>query len=75
MMWQKKIRNLQIPARRIKILRRNWPKDQEAVIAAPADQRILLENEKVKLLDVRLLPAKKEPVHHHGWSGIEYTCR
>lgn len=50
----------------------NWPKNQDAVIAAPNNHKILLENDKVRVLEVTLLPGEKEPVHHHQWPGVLY---
>jgi len=50
----------------------DWPKNQDAVIAAPNNHKILLENEKVRMLEVTLLPGQKEPVHHHQWPSVLY---
>ena len=50
----------------------NWPKNQDAVMAAPANHKILLENDKVRVLEVTLAPGEKEPVHHHQWKSVLY---
>jgi hypothetical protein len=50
----------------------DWPKNQDAVIAAPKNHKILMENEKVRVLEVTLLPGEKEPLHHHQWPSVLY---
>jgi hypothetical protein len=50
----------------------DWPKNQDAVIAAPKNHKILMENDKVRVLEVTLLPGEKEPVHHHQWPSVLY---
>lgn len=50
----------------------DWPKDQDAVISAPGNHKILLENEKVRVLEVTLAPNELEPVHHHQWPSVLY---
>lgn len=50
----------------------DWPKDQDAMIAAPKNHKILLENENVRVLEVSLLPGEVEPVHHHQWHSVLY---
>jgi hypothetical protein len=43
----------------------DWTKESNAVIAAPENHKILLENENVRVLDVTLAPGETEPVHSH----------
>lgn len=43
----------------------DWPAELDAVVAAPQNHKILLENDKVRVLEVTLLPGEKEPLHHH----------
>ena len=50
----------------------DWPKDQDAVAAAPKNHKILLENENVRVLQVTLKPGEVEPVHHHQWHSVLY---
>ena len=50
----------------------DWPADQDAVIAAPNNHRILMENEKVRVLEVSLGPGETEAVHHHQWASVLY---
>ncbi len=50
----------------------DWPKDQDAVVSAPNNHKILLENDKVRVLEVTVLPNEIEPVHHHQWPSVLY---
>ena len=50
----------------------DWPKDQDAVVSAPDNHKILLENDKVRVLEVTLVPKELEPVHHHQWPSVLY---
>jgi len=50
----------------------DWPKDQDAVDSAPNNHKILLENDKVRVLEVTLTPNELEPVHHHQWPSVLY---
>lgn len=49
-----------------------WPADLDAVIAAPKNHKILMENEKVRVLEVFLSPGETEPLHHHQWPSVLY---
>jgi mannose-6-phosphate isomerase-like protein (cupin superfamily) len=51
----------------------DWPKDQDAVIAAGKNHKILLENDSVRVLEVTVLPGEKEAVHHHQWPSVLYV--
>jgi hypothetical protein len=50
----------------------NWPKEKDAVIAAPKNHKILLENDHVRVLEVTVLPGETEPVHSHRWPSVLY---
>jgi hypothetical protein len=43
----------------------DWPKNQDAVISAKKNPKILLENDSVRVLEVTVLPGESEAVHHH----------
>ncbi|WP_246054318.1 MULTISPECIES: nuclear transport factor 2 family protein [Antarcticibacterium] len=49
-----------------------WPAELDAVIAAPKNHKILLENDQVRVLEVSLAPGEKEPLHHHKWPSVLY---
>lgn len=51
----------------------DWPKNQDAVVAAPKNHKILLENEKVRVLEVTVAPGEVEPIHHHQWPSVLYV--
>jgi mannose-6-phosphate isomerase-like protein (cupin superfamily) len=50
----------------------DWPKDKDAVLAASVNHRVLLENDKVRVLDVTVAPGEIEAVHSHRWPSVLY---
>jgi hypothetical protein len=42
-----------------------WPEAMDALVAAPASHRVLLENDRVRVLDVLINPLTREPEHTH----------
>ncbi len=49
-----------------------WPENLDAVVAALENHKILMENEKVRVLEVTLLPGEIEEVHQHRWPSVLY---
>ncbi len=49
-----------------------WPAELDAVIAAPENHNILLENDSVRVLEVTIAPGMVEPLHSHRWPSILY---
>ncbi len=47
-----------------------WPKTMDALLAAPASHRLLLENDRVQVLDVVIEPRAREPEHTHQAPSI-----
>jgi mannose-6-phosphate isomerase-like protein (cupin superfamily) len=47
--------------------------DLDAMLAAPDHHEILLENEKVRVLDTRLKPGERTPIHTHASSATLYV--
>ena len=45
----------------------------DAMVAAPDHHEILLENEKVRVLDTRLGPGERTPIHTHASSAALYV--
>lgn len=50
-----------------------WPDSLDALIAAPAFHEVLLENERVRVLDVRIGPGEILPVHTNRWPSVLYV--
>ena len=50
----------------------DWPKELDAVVAAPKNHKILLENDSVRVLEVSLAPGEVEALHHHQWPSVLY---
>lgn len=50
----------------------DWPANLDAVNAAPKNHKILMENDKVRVLEVTLAPGETEEVHHHQWPSVLY---
>jgi quercetin dioxygenase-like cupin family protein len=44
----------------------------DATIAAPEHHKVLLENDRVRVLDTRLGPGEPTPVHTHQWPAVLY---
>ena len=47
-------------------------KDFDAVAAAPVSHRVLLEDDKIRVLRVEVAPGATEPVHDHRWPSVMY---
>ena len=45
----------------------------DAVAAAPGNHRVLLENERVRVLEITVAPGEREPVHAHCLPGVSYV--
>ncbi len=52
-----------------------WPEELDALIAAPKHHTLILENEKMRLLDTKIPVGETVPVHTHKWPGVYYTIR
>lgn len=50
-----------------------WPGDLDALVAAPAQHRLLLENARVRVLDTQIAPGERTPVHTHQWPAVHYV--
>ena len=47
-----------------------WPDELDAVIAAPEHHGVLLENDRVRVLDTRIEPGDIAPLHTHRWPAV-----
>jgi hypothetical protein len=50
-----------------------WPARLDAMAAAPNHHVVLLENDQVRVLDTRLEPGGRTPVHTHRWPSVLYV--
>ena len=50
-----------------------WPPELDALIAAPSNHRLLLENDRVRVLDTEIQPGEKTPIHTHQWPAVHYV--
>jgi hypothetical protein len=50
-----------------------WPDSMDARTAAPEFHRLLFENERVRVLEVRIRPGEFVPVHTHRCPGAVYV--
>jgi hypothetical protein len=48
-----------------------WPESLDAVVAAPEHHAVLLENERVRVLEARVERNDTVPVHTHRWPGVQ----
>lgn len=52
-----------------------WPDELDAVIAAPKHHKLVLENERVRVLDTRIPAGDTVPVHTHRWPAVYHTIK
>jgi len=50
----------------------HWPNELDALVAAPAHHTLVLENDRVRVLDARVECGDSVPVHTHRWPSIQY---
>lgn len=49
-----------------------WPDSLDALAAAPQYHRLVLENERVRVLETRIPPGETAPLHTHRWGGVHF---
>jgi len=47
-----------------------WPDALDGVIAAPDSHRVLLENDRVRVLEIVIAPGVREPAHTHRRASV-----
>jgi hypothetical protein len=52
-----------------------WPEALDAVIAAAKHHKVLFENERVRVLEVRIAPGETTAVHTHRWPCAMYVAK
>jgi hypothetical protein len=50
-----------------------WPESLDALSAAPQHHALLLETEHVRVLETRIPPGDRVPVHTHRWPSVLYV--
>jgi quercetin dioxygenase-like cupin family protein len=50
-----------------------WPDALDATVAAPQNHKVVLENDRVRVLEVTVQPGEREPVHGHKWPSVMYV--
>ena len=50
----------------------DWPDSLDALVAAPDHPTLLLENERIRVLETLIPPGDTTPVHTHRWPSV-YT--
>jgi quercetin dioxygenase-like cupin family protein len=50
-----------------------WPDSLDARTAAPRHHALVLENERIRVLDTRIPAGDTVPVHTHRWPAVYYT--
>ncbi|HUX44696.1 MAG TPA: hypothetical protein VMV57_08110 [Terracidiphilus sp.] len=50
----------------------DWPEALDALVAAPGNHLLLMENERVRVLDTRIAPGERTPLHTHCWPSANY---
>src|SRR6267143_2194134 len=51
---------------------KEWSDSLDAMVAAPEHHEVLLENERVRVLDSRIKAGETVPVHTHRWASVLY---
>lgn len=50
-----------------------WPDSLDALRAAPDHHKVILENERVRVLDTHIPVGDRTPVHTHRWPAVLYV--
>ena len=50
-----------------------WPAKLDALVAAPAQHRLVLENSRVRVLETLIAPGERTPVHTHRWPAVHHV--
>ena len=51
----------------------DWPDFLDALVAAPGHHKLLLENDRVRVLDTRIAAGDRTPLHTHRWPSAMYV--
>jgi quercetin dioxygenase-like cupin family protein len=51
----------------------DWPEELDALVAAPAHHSLLLENERMRVLETLIPPGETTAVHTHRWPNVQHV--
>lgn len=51
----------------------SWPRELDALSAAPENHKLLFENDSVRVLDTIIEPDRVTPLHTHCWPATLYV--
>jgi hypothetical protein len=51
----------------------DWPDELDALVAAPGNHHVLLENDQVRVIETQVPVGTTTPVHTHCWASVEYV--
>jgi hypothetical protein len=51
----------------------NWPDQLDALVAAPENHHVMLENDRVRVIETRVPVNATTPIHTHRWPSVEYV--
>jgi hypothetical protein len=51
----------------------SWPDSLDALIAAPLHHTLMFENDRVRVLDTRIAPGDRTPIHTHRWPSVYHV--
>jgi hypothetical protein len=51
----------------------DWPDELDALVAAPAHHSLLVENERVRVLETLIPPGETTAVHTHCWPNVQHV--
>ena len=47
-----------------------WPDSLDALVAAPKHHKLLMEDDRVRVIHTRVLPGETVPLHTHRWPSV-----
>jgi len=50
----------------------SWPDALDALAAAPDHHTLIMENERVRIIQTRILPGQVVPLHTHCWPAVAF---
>jgi hypothetical protein len=51
----------------------NWPDQLDALVAAPENHHVMLENDQVRVIETHVPVNATTPIHTHRWPSVEYV--